>query len=238
MKRKWLLTLLIPLPVLFILFIAARLTGGFQIYRIPTPSNEPTIMPGRIVFTSIFKKPVSGDFIAYKSENKDSLLPEDYGSTHLHRLIAKEGDSIQMKDGVCFVNGKNTDFNRNLLHNYIIDKKFIHQIPNATELEMKGELRFLGETIFEVFLTTNEITELNKKGVVTEMILKKRGELSFDEFKWMRNDSLWSVDNFGPLKIPKDCFFVMGDNRHNALDSRYVGFIKKENFRGSVLGVN
>jgi signal peptidase I len=54
-------------------------------------------------------------------------------------------------------------------------------------------------------------------------------------FIWNNKDKDWSTDNFGPLKIPANCYFVLGDNRHNALDSRYIGFIKKENINGVVL---
>lgn len=34
--------------------------------------------------------------------------------------------------------------------------------------------------------------------------------------------------------VPDDMYFVMGDNRSNSLDSRYIGFIRKEDIDGTV----
>jgi hypothetical protein len=54
-------------------------------------------------------------------------------------------------------------------------------------------------------------------------------------FKWNNKDETWTPDNFGPIKIPTGCYFVLGDNRHNAMDSRYIGFVKKEDIKSVVL---
>ena len=39
-------------------------------------------------------------------------------------------------------------------------------------------------------------------------------------------------DNFGPLTVPQDSYFVMGDNRDFSLDSRYWGFVKLNKIKG------
>lgn len=39
-------------------------------------------------------------------------------------------------------------------------------------------------------------------------------------------------DNWGPIVIPEDRLFVLGDNRDNSEDSRYWGFVSRDQVRG------
>lgn len=40
-------------------------------------------------------------------------------------------------------------------------------------------------------------------------------------------------DNFGPVTVPEESFFVMGDNRDQAFDSRFFGFVDKSKIKGT-----
>lgn len=49
-----------------------------------------------------------------------------------------------------------------------------------------------------------------------------------------------SFEDFGLIdikyiEIPKDMYFVVGDNRNNSTDSRIIGLIKKEDIQGKVI---
>jgi signal peptidase I len=44
--------------------------------------------------------------------------------------------------------------------------------------------------------------------------------------------SIQPRDNFGPVTVPKDSYFVMGDNRDQSADSRYWGFVPSKDVLG------
>ena len=47
-----------------------------------------------------------------------------------------------------------------------------------------------------------------------------------------RRGTVPTRDSWGPILVPQGHFFMLGDNRDNSVDSRYYGFVPRENVRG------
>jgi signal peptidase I len=99
-------------------------------------------------------------------------------------------------------------------------------VPGDT-LEMRsGELFLNGVQQKELYVTHSE-PEMDPTSV---------------EFEWQKKylvqsaqaatGSTPSRNNWGPLVVPKDEYFVLGDNRDNSLDSRYWQFVPDSLIRG------
>ena len=46
-----------------------------------------------------------------------------------------------------------------------------------------------------------------------------------------------ALGSFGPVTVPAGCYFVMGDNRDESLDSRVFGFVERDRILGRAMAV-
>lgn len=239
MRTKIIIGFGIVCALILVLFVIGRITGVVQYFIAPTSSNEPNIKMGDKFFTTNLKTPGSYKFIAFKSSYIDSVNSEynhDYvkGVHYVFRVCAVQGDIIEMKNSILFVNNKNFDGALNLKNQFKISNKefYIIEEEDLPQAEGNNEIIQTGDSTIITFARQHQ-----KK---YEQTIKFTPYINTDTlngpFKWLDKNTVWTIDNFGPLKIPADCYFVMGDNRHFAMDSRYTGFVKKQDITGVVIG--
>lgn len=224
--------------IILVLWIVGRLTGMLQWYTISSPVNEPTLKQGDKVFTTNLKKAKPGDFIAFTSRYQDSLAAsytENYkfGSRYMFRLCAVGGNSIEMKNGVLYVDRENFDEELNLKNEFEISATAFNDIIREED-KIEGSYRsvYPAQDSILIALSRAQIKKYQSKLKLTPFIVK---DTANGPFKWLDKNATWTIDNFGPLSIPPGYNFVLGDNRHNALDSRYTGFIRDDDIKGVVL---
>jgi signal peptidase I len=124
----------------------------FQIYKIPTTSMVPTLMPGDKIFVSKLtygpkvpfsrlrlpglRKPERGEVVVF-------VPPHERNKSYIKRLIGLPGDRILIKDGNLYINGKKSVDPR-LARNYYYNQG-AYSKENKEAIVPQGKFFFLGD---------------------------------------------------------------------------------------------
>jgi len=214
--------------VVYALLLAGLIrTLLFQPFWIPSGSMKNTLLIGDFLFVNKFAYgyskhscpwsicPFSGRIWAGEPERGDVVVfinPKDQ-TVYIKRLVGLPGDSMQMREGVLYINGEEAV-----------------QTPTAPFVEEKsaqGPMRNMPRCSNSPVPLGGECQKESATealpGGVTHNVL---------------NIGPSSGDDTLVLTVPQGNYFFMGDNRDNSLDSRFarqsggVGFVPFENLVG------
>ena len=218
MKKKYLNYILYVFTFFIVVYYALNLSGILVLYNNPTISNSPNLPEGSRSIGTNTITPKNGDFVCYN-------FNDEYSGKHIrvHRLVGLEGDTIQIKKGVVFLNGKNFDKDLNLTHFYKTAKENLIQLK-------KSEVD-LSSIIFEK-IDNDTIKILLEDSFIKELSFEIHRFISDEDFINQETKAIynkpWNEDDFGPIIIPKNKIFVLGDNRSYTIDSRTIGLINAD----------
>lgn len=204
--RRWLLEII--LIVVVVLIIRETFV---QAFNIPSASMQPTLLVGDFILVNklVYRlsEPREGDVIVFKYPLNPSI---DY----IKRIVAGPGDLVEFEEfydqqaGVevykVKVNGKEYKLRYKGLVSF--NTRFYHEFEE--EVPLGGRV-----VSHRVWYSTS---------------LTKTAGLSFPWEGCMETRQGLCVK----FRVPEDQYFVMGDNRDNSEDSRFWGFVPRENIVG------
>ena len=215
--------------VVYALLIAGLFrTLFFQPFWIPSESMKSTLLIGDFVFVNKmaygYSKyscpfaicPFSGRIFASDPERGDVVVfrhPVN-GSDFVKRLIGLPGDTIQMKDGLLYINGAVAPQTADGMFEEVME-------PQGP---MKNRPRCENDVVGDGAIC--------QKSRAVETLPNGRSHTV------LNIESAGFADNTDVFTVPDGQYFFMGDNRDNSQDSRFaqsvggVGFVPAENLIG------
>ena len=193
-----------------------------KLLRVNNFACEPSLKPGKLFLTARVRKPRRFDLISYRA-----ILPPRGMTILTHRLCGLPGDTLEIKAGVLFVNGQEADRQLPLKH------VFKMAAQDCADIDYDHKQAYTIPPYTNTLYVSLEEKYIQKLSKTYERYVLPRGLRDEEIFLTFKKN--WNRDNFGPLRVPAGKWFVLGDNRGNSKDSRYLGLIEQSRYVGTVL---
>ena len=148
--------------------------------------------------------PQRGDVIVFR-------FPKDESIYFIKRVVGLPGDTIEMRDKVLFINGK--------------------QVPRDVMPTAQKEKLLTGE------VTSDPQYTVRNGDFYIEHLPRAAGKPG-DHMMMIDQEAIGTAgSNYGPTQVPADSYFALGDNRDVSHDSRFWGFVPMKNVAGRAMGI-
>lgn len=215
-SKAWWIENITSLSIAFILVFAIR-SSLIEAFKIPSGSMIPTLHVGDHIFVNKLAYGLKVPFTEWVLSEPMTMIKRD---------APKRGEVIVFK------------FPRDESFYYI---KRVVGTPGDT-LEMRDRVLYVnGEMVAKTPASDKDIEKVKKDLKDTkyakDTIELFNEQLGSSNHLTMTDKSQFMGDNFGPVTVPSESLFVMGDNRDYSNDSRFWGFVPFKNVRGKALFV-
>ena len=193
-----------------------------KLLRVNNFSSEPSLKQGRFFLTTRIRKPRRFDLISYRA-----IVPPHGVTILTHPLCGLPGDTLEIRAGILYINGENVDDSLALKHVFKL------AVQDCTDIVYDQKQAYTILPYTNTLYVSLEDTYVRKLSTPCERYVLPAGLRDEEIFLTFKKN--WNRDNFGPVRVPEGCWFVLGDNRGNSRDSRHLGLIEQRRFVGTVV---